>query len=258
MLNKLNTLLASTVTTRIQEIKTTTYLTSADLKGETTDFIVLPAGISQGSLGLLFIGSKRGNSTNSTTSQLGIPTGFTLIDKLESGQSSGRNSTQGLFYKYMTASDSSTTISTLFTNNRAEDAIAIFIEVILNKNINIKGFDDLTNIGSGSPSAVATLTNVPSVVTTNSPFFLLTFGVAGGGGSGITVETLLGGMQLYDTSETILTTGADLQRYILRLFKYDNILIKDLPSTEDAIYTASNDAGATPEITAGVYIICMK
>ena len=258
MLNKINTLLSSEIQTTIKEFKTTTYLTSTDLQGDTDDNIILPAGITQGSLGLLLIGSRRGNNANSTTSQLGIPTGFTLIDKLESGQSGGRNSTQGLFYKYMTASDSSTTISNLFTNARADDAIAIFIEVILNKDINIKGFNDLTNIGSGSPSAVATLTNVPSVVTTNSPFFLLTFGVAGGGGTGITVETFSGGMQLYDTSETILTTGADLERYILRLFKYDNILIKDLPSTEDAIYTASNDAGATPQITAGVYIICLK
>jgi len=258
MLNKINTLLASTVTTKIQEIKTTTYLTSGDLDGQTSDFIILPAGITEGSLGLLFIGSRRGNDANNATSQLGIPTGFTLIDKLESGQSSGRNSTQGLFYKYMTASDSSTTISTLFTNSRAEDAIAIFIEIILNKNINTNGFDNLTNISSGSPSAVATLTNVPSVITTNSPFFLLTFGVAGGGGSGITSGLLTGGMQLYDTSETILTTGADLQRYVLTLFKYDNILIKDLPSTEDAIYTALNDVGSTPQITAGVYIIWLK
>jgi len=255
MLNKLNTLLASTVTTKIQQIKITTYLTSANLSGQQSDFIILPDKITEGSLGLLLIGSVRGTSANTIRSLLGIPTGFTLIDKLESGQSDGRNATQGLFYKYMTASDSSTTISTLFTTDRAETATAIFIEVILDKNINIKGFDDLTNISAATTTTVATLTNVPSVAITNSPFFLLTCALAGGGG-GLISGVLTGGMQLYDTSETTLSTGADVARYDMKLLKYDNILIKDLPSTEDAIFTVAVEG--TGHASAGVYAIWLK
>ena len=251
MLNKINTLLTSAIGTTIKEIKTTAY---PGLTGQTSNFIILPAGITQGSLGLLLIGSTRGTSANNDVSELGIPTGFTLIDKLETRQGDGRNASQGLFYKYMTASDSSTTISTLFANSRSENAVAIFIEVILNKNINIQGFDDLINLSSGTTTAAATLTNVPSVITGNSPFFLLTCGLAGGGG-GYVSGVLTGGMQLYDTSETILSVGSTTN-IDMKLLKYDNILIKDLPSTEDAIFSVI--VGGTGHASAGVYIIWLK
>ena len=115
MLNKINTLLPLQAITQIKQFKTTTY----DLgSGSTSTTLVLPAGITEGSLGLFIIGATKGSGTSSAFPLFGTPTGFTLIFKNEDGNTgTGRAGSQGLFYKYMKASDSSTTISTIFTNS---------------------------------------------------------------------------------------------------------------------------------------------
>ena len=244
MLNKINTLLASAAITNIKEFKTTLYTRATPGLGTT---FTLPAGITEGSFGLLLVSAVKGLTTD-TPIVLGTPTGFTLIAKFQGNIGNGRGSSQGLFYKYMTAADSSTTISTIFADSLADESESVFIEVI--QNATTRGFDALTSITGASSSVVATLTDVPSTISAQSPFFILTCATDGGGG-GAAAGTLTGGMQLYDTSQNVLNNTV---RVVSTLWKYDNIMIKDLPSTEDAIYSASG----TGYVSSGVYVIWLR
>jgi hypothetical protein len=247
MLNKINTLLSSAGIEFIKEFKTTAYSFTTPTTSST---LTLPAGITEGSLGFLLIGATKGATVNAIIG-LGTPTGFTLIDKVEAWNSgTGRGSSQGLYYKNMTAADSSTVISTLFTGTTASEAEVSFVEVILNKSISSIGFNTYTNV-VGSTSAVAsTLTDVPSIILDNRAFFLLTCATDGGGG-GSAGGVFSGGMDSYDTSQTVVVSTA---RTVITLWRYDNVKIQDLPDTADVVYTASG----TGYISSGAYIIWFK
>ena len=246
MLNKINTLLVSTSTTVIKEFNTTSYVFSSPATGST---ITLPAGITEGSLGLILIGETK-TSAGGNAVTLATPTGFTLISKTERINSgTGNGGTQGLFYKYMTASDSSTIISTIFGDSAGAAAEVVFIEVILNKNIKIKGFDSL-NAGAGSAGGnTVTLTDVPSVIPNNNPFFLLTCRTDNAGTPGFTFS---GGMEAYYTSTLVINTTTN--RIVCTLWKYDNVKIQDLPDTADVVFeSTASSFGST-----GAYMIWLK
>lgn len=244
MLNKINTLLASTSTTVIKEIKTTLYNPGAGTTGTT---ITLPAGITEGSLGLFLIGATQTGSGSIIS--LGVPSGFTLIIKRE-GVNAGTNKggSNGLFYKYMTAADSGTTISTIFAGSNTDQSQAVFVEVILNKMVSTKGFDSLTVVGASAAGGVETLTDVPSVIPNNSPFFILTISTDSDGGIS---ESFSGGMELYDTSMTILNNTS---RTITRLWQYNDLRIQDLPDTADFVHTSTASAFGSQ----GAYAIWLK
>ena len=244
MLNKINTLLASTSTTVIKEFKTTLYSFS---NPSTSTTFTLPAGITEGSLGLFLIGATK--TAGSTPILLGTPTGFTLINKREGvNAGTGRSGTNGLFYKYMTAADSSTTISSTFADSLAVTSEAVFVEVILNKMASTKEFDYLTVAGASASGGVETLTDVPSVIPNNSPFFILACSTSSDGGI---TDTFSGGMELYYTSFTTLN---DTSRTKTRLFQYNDLKIQDLPDTADFTHTSS----ASGYGSQGDHIIWMK
>ena len=243
MLNKINTLLAATSTTVIKEIKTTAYDTGAAGTGTT---ITLPAEITEGSLGLLIIGATK--TTNSNPIVLATPTGFTLINKREGvNASTGKAGTQGLFYKYMTAGDSSTTISTIFADNLTARSRIVFLEVVLNKQASSKGFGSLTAIDSSAAGGSITITDVPSVIPNNSPFFILGCVTDS---DGTATPSFSGGMEAYDTSETVIISD----RISMYLWQYNDLRIHDLPDTADATVT-DNAAGYGSE---GVYAVWLK
>ena len=244
MLNKINTLLASTSTTVIKQIKTTLYSLGAGSTGTT---LTLPSGITEGSLGFFLIGATQ--TGNGSVISLGVPTGFTLIIKRE-GVNSGTNKggSNGFFYKYMTAADSGTTISTIFAGSNTDQSEAVFVEVILNRAITTRGFGSLTVVGASAAGGVETLTDVPSVIPNNDPFFILTISTDSDGGIS---ESFSGGMELYDTSMTILNNTS---RTVTRLFKYDNVKIQDLPDTADFTHTSSTSAFGSQ----GAYAIWLK
>lgn len=245
MLNKINTLLPSQAITQIKEFKATTYNLGS---GDTNTTLTLPAGITEGSLGLFVIGATKGSGTSSAFPLFGTPTGFTLISKDEDGNAgTGRAGSQGLFYKYMTAADSSTTISTIFTNSVTQQSRAVFLEVILNKKANSKGFNSLTAINSSAAGGFITITDVPSVIPNNSPFFILGCVTDSDGNA---VPSFSGGMEAYDTSETAII----LDNTSIYLWKYDNVQIANLPDTADATVT-DNASGFGSE---GVYVIWLK
>jgi len=247
MLNKINTLLSSAGIGFIKEFKTTAYSFSSPTTATT---LTLPAGITQGSIGFLLIGATKGATTNAIIG-LGTPTGFTLINKVENWNAgTGRGSSQGLYYKSMTAIDSSTVISTLFTGTTANEAEVVFVEVVLNKSISSTGFNTYTNVVSSASGIASTLADVPSIISNNRAFFLLTCSTDGGGGGGAT-GVFSGGMDSYYTSQTVVVNTA---RTITTLWKYDNVKIQDLPDTADVIYTSDG----TGYITSGAYIIWFK
>jgi len=245
MLNKINTLLASTSVTVIKEFKTTPYTITTPSPSTT---ITLPAGITEGSIGFLLIGSTK--QTNSNPIVLDTPTGFTLIlkgERLNSG--TGRSGTQGLFYKYMKASDSSTTISTIFADSLADSSQIVFVEVILNKSITSKGFGNYSDTGASAGTPVTNVLDVPSVIPNNSPFFLLTCAT---GSDGTPSGVLSGGMEAYSTSNSVITNSSN--RVISTLWKYDSIKIQDLPDTADGLYTVTASGFAS----TGAYFIWFK
>jgi hypothetical protein len=244
MLNKINTLLASTSTTVIKEFKTTLYSFSNPSTGTT---FTLPAGITDGSLGFFLIGLTK--TAGSTPILLGTPTGFTLINKVESvNAGTGKSGTNGLFYKYMTASDSGSVVSGTFADSLAVTSEAVFVEVILNKNAQTKGFGSLTNGSASASGGAVTLTDVPSVIPNNSPFFILICSTSSDGGI---TDTFSGGMELYDTS---LTNLNNTSRTTTKLFQYNDLRIQDLPDTADFIHTST----VTGYGSQGDYIIWLK
>lgn len=244
MLNKINTLLASTSTTMIKEFKTTLYTLGAGSTGTT---LTLPSGITEGSLGFFLIGATQTGS--GSIIELGVPSGFTLIIKRE-GVNGGtaKGGSNGLFYKYMTAADSGTTISTIFVSNNTDQSEAVFVEVILNRSAKTRGFGYLSDVAASAGGNTVTLSDIPSIIPNNDPFFILAISTDSDGGI---TDTFSGGMELYDTSFTTLN---DTSRTKTRLFRYDNVKIQDLPDTADFVHTSSASAFGSQ----GDHIIWLK